>query len=105
VLLIGLGGIWVEAMGDLQVLPAEADKATIVEALHRLRAAKLLTGFRGAPCADVEAAAGVAMAIGRLMRTVPEIVEIDVNPLVVHAAGEGATAVDALIVVDKPVAR
>jgi acyl-CoA synthetase (NDP forming) len=105
VLLIGLGGIWVEAMGDVQVLPAEADTATIVEALHRLRAAKLLTGFRGAPRADVEAVAGVAMAIGRLMRTVPDIVEIDVNPLVVHAAGEGATAVDALIVVDKPAAR
>ena len=40
------------------------------------------------------------MAIGRLMRTVPEIVEIDVNPLMVHAKGQGATALDALIVAD-----
>jgi hypothetical protein len=38
------------------------------------------------------------MAIGRLMLTVPSITEIDVNPLMVHADGQGATALDALIV-------
>ena len=38
------------------------------------------------------------IAIGRLMQTMPEIVEIDVNPLMVHAKGQGATALDALIV-------
>jgi acyl-CoA synthetase (NDP forming) len=105
VLLIGLGGIWVELMDDLRILPGEADKTLIVEALHRLRAAKLLAGFRGAPPADIDAVADAVMAIGRLIRTVPEIVEIDVNPLVVHATGQGATAVDALIVVDKPARR
>ena len=67
-----------------------------------MRAAKLLTGFRRAPPADVEAVVGVVMTIGRLMRMVPNIVEIDVNPLVVHAAGEGVTALDALFVVDEP---
>jgi acetate---CoA ligase (ADP-forming) len=77
----------------------------IIEALRRLRAAKLLAGFRGAPPADVEAVAGVAMTIGRLMRMVPNIVEIDVNPLVVHAAGEGVTALDALFVVEEPSCR
>jgi acetate---CoA ligase (ADP-forming) len=105
VLLIGLGGIWVEALADVQVLPADADKTLIIEALRRLRAAKLLAGFRGAPPADVEAVAGVAMTIGRLMRMVPNIVEIDVNPLVVHAAGEGVTALDALFVVEEPSCR
>jgi succinyl-CoA synthetase beta subunit len=39
------------------------------------------------------------MAIGRLMQTVPELTEIDVNPLMVHAKGHGVTALDALIVV------
>jgi hypothetical protein len=38
------------------------------------------------------------MAIGRLMQNVPEIVEVDVNPLMVHAKGHGVTALDALIV-------
>src|SRR5262249_8791109 len=48
VLLVGLGGIWVEALGDVELLPVDADETQIVEALHKLRAAKLLTGFRGA---------------------------------------------------------
>jgi acyl-CoA synthetase (NDP forming) len=100
VLLVGLGGIWVEALGDVELLPVDADEAQIVEALHKLRAAKLLTGFRGAPPVDVEAVADAVLAIGRLMRTMPGIVEIDVNPLMVHAKGQGATALDALIVAE-----
>jgi acetate---CoA ligase (ADP-forming) len=99
VLLLGLGGIYVEALGDVQVLPGIADKAQIVEALEKLRAAKLLAGVRGAPPADVAAVVQVVLAIGRLMQSVPEITEIDVNPLMVHAEGDGATALDALIVV------
>ncbi len=99
VLLLGLGGIWVEALGDVQVLPGTADKAQVMAALEQLRAAKLLAGVRGAPPADVEAVVRVVLAIGRLMQSVPEITEVDVNPLMVHAEGAGATALDALIVV------
>lgn len=98
VLLLGLGGIWVEVLGDVKLLPVGADEKQIVEALHNLRTAKLLAGFRGAPPADIAAVAQVVMAIGRLMQTVPELTEIDVNPLMVHAKGQGATALDALIV-------
>jgi acyl-CoA synthetase (NDP forming) len=98
VLLVGLGGIWVEALGDVQVLPATADEAQVIEALGQLRAAKLLAGVRGASPADVEAVARIATSIGRLIQTVPEIAEIEINPLMVHARGEGATALDALIV-------
>ncbi len=99
VLLLGLGGIWVEALGDVQLLPEDASETEIVRSLHRLRSAKLLDGFRGAPRVDVESVAHALMAIGRLMRTMPELVEIDVNPLVAYARGHGATALDALIVV------
>jgi acyl-CoA synthetase (NDP forming) len=99
VLLLGLGGIWVEALRDVQVLPASADRAHILEALGKLRAAKLLAGVRGAPPADVEAVAQVALAIGRLMQSVADIIEIDINPLMVYAKGNGAAALDALIVV------
>ncbi len=98
VLLLGLGGIWVEALGDVRLLPVDADEAQIAEALHKLRAAKLLTGFRGAPPVDIKAVTKAVLAIGRLMRTTPGIVEIDINPLMVHAEGQGATALDALIV-------
>jgi acyl-CoA synthetase (NDP forming) len=98
VLLLGLGGIWVEALGDVRLLPSGADDGLIREALGRLHAAKLLAGVRGAPPADVDAVVRVVMAIDRLMQSVPDITEIDVNPLMVHAEGEGATALDALIV-------
>jgi hypothetical protein len=98
VLVLGLGGIWVEAIGDVQFLPGDASEEEIVGGLRRLRSAKLLDGFRGAPPADVAAVAQAVTAIARLMVTVPEILEIDVNPLMVHAAGEGVTALDALVV-------
>src|SRR5262249_44665949 len=71
----------------------------IIEALRKLRCANLLAGFRGAPPADIEAVAQAAIAIGRLMQSVPELTEIDVNPLMVHAKGQGVTALDALIVI------
>jgi acyl-CoA synthetase (NDP forming) len=99
VLLLGFGGVWVEALGDLQVLPATADKVQIIEALGKLRAAKLLVGMRGAPPADLRAVTEVVLAISGLMQSVPEISEIDINPLTVYAKGKGATALDALIVV------
>ena len=98
VLLLGLGGIWVEALGDVKLLPTGAGKAQIADALQVLRSAKLLAGVRGAPPADVDAVVDVVIAIDRLMQTLPQIVEIDVNPLMVHAKGQGATALDALIV-------
>jgi acyl-CoA synthetase (NDP forming) len=100
VLLVGLGGIWVEALGDVQLLPGNAGEGQIVEALGRLRAKKLLNGVRGAPPCDIDAVVKTVLAIGRLMQTVPAITEIDVNPLMVHAKGQGAMALDALIVTE-----
>ncbi len=98
VLLLGLGGIWVEALGDVQVLPGSVGDAQVREALSRLRSAKLLAGVRGAPPADIDGTVQAVLAIGRLMQSVPELIEIDVNPLMVHPKGHGVTALDALIV-------
>jgi hypothetical protein len=98
VVLVGLGGIFIEALGDVRLLPPDLTESAIVDELNKLEGAKLLAGFRGAPPVDVEAVAHTAALIGRLMRTRPEIVEIDVNPLVAHGKGEGVTALDALIV-------
>ena len=98
VLLVGLGGIWVEALGDVRLMPADLTVDGIVAELGKLRSAKLLSGVRGAPPADVRAVAETAALIGRLMVTVPAIEEIDLNPVFVHAEGKGLTAVDALII-------
>lgn len=98
VLLVGLGGIFVEALNDVRLIAAAATHAEILTELSKLASAKLLHGVRGQPPADVGAVADAVVALGRLMLAHPEIVEIDVNPLVVHPRGEGATALDALIV-------
>jgi hypothetical protein len=63
-LLLGLGGIWVEALGDVKFLPVGADERQIVEALHNLRTSKVLAGFRGAPHGN-RGGRAVVMAIGR----------------------------------------
>ena len=98
VVLVGLGGIWVEALGDVRLMPPDLSEAEIVGELHKLKTAKLLNGFRGAPPVDINAVADAVAAIGRLMRAHPGITEVDINPLMVHAAGHGATALDALII-------
>jgi acyl-CoA synthetase (NDP forming) len=98
VLMLGLGGIWVEALGDVRLVPPDLTEDEIVAELRKLKTAKLLGAFRGSQPADVKAVAAAAAALGRLMRARPDITEIDVNPLMVHAAGHGATALDALIV-------
>jgi acyl-CoA synthetase (NDP forming) len=99
ILVIGLGGIWAEAVRDVRVLPADLKPAAIVAELRKLKAAALLTGFRGAPALDLDAVAEVASRLGRFIAAHPEVAEIDVNPLVVYPAQQGAIAVDALIVV------
>jgi acyl-CoA synthetase (NDP forming) len=98
VVLVGLGGIWVEALGDVRLMPADLAEADIVAELRKLRSARLLDGVRGAPPADVAAVAHTAALVGQLMLTTPEIMEIDLNPVFVHAAGKGVTAVDALVI-------
>jgi acetate---CoA ligase (ADP-forming) len=99
VLMVGLGGIWVEALGDVRLMAPDLTEDEIVDELAKLKTAKLLHGFRNLPPVDVTAVAAAAVSLGRLMRAHPDITEIDVNPLMVHAVGQGATALDALIVV------
>jgi len=99
VLMLGLGGIWVEVLGDVQLLSPDLPHAAIVQRLLGLKAAKLLQGFRGAPAVDLHAVARTVATIGALMLQRPEIAEIDVNPLLAYGPEHGALALDALVVV------
>ncbi len=96
VLVAGLGGVWIEALGDVALVAAGAGVDEVTAGLRRLKGAALLAGARGAPAVDLAAVAGAVVRIGRLMTAFPEIREIDVNPLV--ATPGGAVALDALIV-------
>jgi acetate---CoA ligase (ADP-forming) len=98
VLVIGLGGVFAEALHDVRVLPPDLDAAAIIEELKALKGAALLKAFRGAPARDLGAVAEMAVKLAAFMRAHPEVAEVDINPVMVYAQGEGAVALDALIV-------
>jgi acyl-CoA synthetase (NDP forming) len=100
VLVIGLGGVWTEALGDIRLLPPDLTPEEIANEFRKLRGAALLAGFRDAPPADVEAAAEIAARLGAFMLAHPEIAEIDLNPVMVYAEEQGAVVLDAVIEVN-----
>src|ERR1043165_2212357 len=103
VVMIGLGGIWTEALNDVRLMPADLDRGEIIAEINQLKGARLLHGMRGDPAADMRAAADVIERVSALMRAQPDVTEIDINPLVVYPRGKGGLALDALIVaVDEP---
>lgn len=91
-LTVGFGGVLVELLRDTAVLLLPATRVEIAAALRTLRGWPLLAGFRGRPPADLDAILDAIEAIAALA---PAVWELDVNPLLVTAAG--AVAVDALV--------
>jgi len=98
VLMAGLGGVWIEVLNDVQLMPADLSREAIVAEILQLKSAALLRGTRGLPEADVDAMSAVMVRIGALMRKYPAIAEIDINPLIVYAKGHGVLALDVLMV-------
>jgi len=98
VLLIGLGGVLAEALGDTRLIVPELSREAVVVELYKLKSAALLRGFRGSAELDVEAAAQIVVRLGALVLANPAIREVDINPVIVYAKGKGAVALDALIV-------
>jgi acyl-CoA synthetase (NDP forming) len=100
VVMIGLGGIWIEALNDVRLMPADLPREQVIGEFARLSGAAVLRGLRGQKPADIDALADAAVRIGALMQARPEIAEVDINPLAVYPQGEGVLALDALIVAD-----
>ncbi|UIP01482.1 acetate--CoA ligase family protein (plasmid) [Halobaculum sp. CBA1158] len=98
VVLAGLGGVFTEVFEDTSHRLAPVDRAEAREAVESLTAARLLAGYRGSEPADLDALADVVVAVGDLLIEHEAIVEVDVNPVL--ATGEGAVALDALVVLD-----
>ncbi len=96
-LAFGLGGVYVEAVKDVTfriapITPREAD-----EMMHEIRGAQLLQGVRGEKPSDLKAVREALLRVSQLAGEFPEIVELDVNPLVVHPSG--AVAIDVRMVI------
>ena len=99
VLLVGFGGVTAELVHDVRLLAPNLTKDGIVRELQQLKSAPLLNGFRGSPALDVDAVAELIGKIGAFMQANPRVREIDINPVVVYAEGQGAVALDALMLV------
>ena len=96
VLLVGDGGVYLEALQDFRLLLPPVSVAEVHEALERLRVYPLLRAFRGRPACDVAAFASMAVKLGdAMLGWGGKVASVDVNPVIV---GErGAIAVDALV--------
>lgn len=98
-LMVGLGGIYVEVMRDVvfSPVPVRPDEARAM--LDRLQGAALLRGVRGQGPADIDALVDLMVTVSHIADDWrDEISEIDLNPVLVHDKGDGLTIVDALIV-------
>jgi acetyltransferase len=94
--LVGLGGVLAEVLDDTSIRLAPIDRAGALAMLAGLRGASLLDGFRGAGAVDRIAVADLIVDLSRLAWERPELLAVDLNPVI--AAQEGALAVDALVV-------
>ncbi len=95
VIMIGFGGVLAEILDDAVFCRAPAAPETVLSALGRLRAQKLLDGYRGAPSVDRGAIAAIGAALSQVIAANPRIAEIDLNPVIYNRSG--AVIVDALI--------
>jgi acetate---CoA ligase (ADP-forming) len=106
VLLVGLGGIWIEALNDVRLIPAGMVVQDIRYELTQLKAAAVLSGVRGAPAVDLGAIAQVVAILGQQMLANPGLIEVDINPLIAYPLGspQPVLALDALLVAQEGVA-
>jgi len=97
--MVALGGIFLEVMRDTVFAPAPVSEDEARAMILRLKAAAVLQGARGRPPADIAAAAHALAALSRFIAdNADRYAEIDVNPLIVRPDGQGAVAVDAVLV-------
>ncbi|MGA7878870.1 MAG: acetate--CoA ligase family protein [Desulfoferrobacter sp.] len=101
-LMFGMGGIFVEVFQDVKFSLAPVSREEAVRMIHGIKGFKLLKGFRGRPKADIRALEKLLVSMSALAMNHPEISEMDLNPLLVHAEGEGVTVADCRIILKRP---
>jgi len=98
----GLGGTQVEILGDMRFRIAPLTDHDADELVREGHGFPLLRGFRGHPAADIEALREVVLRVSQLAEAIPEITELDLNPVMVLPVGNGCRIVDARIKVALP---
>jgi hypothetical protein len=110
VVLVGDGGKYIEALGDVALLLPPFDAQDVLEAIGRLRIAPILDGVRGEPPIDLAPVCAMAMRLGQLMLAAGgRIASVDLNPVIVGTFGAGAIGAGAIgagaVIVDALVER
>lgn len=97
-IMFGLGGIYTEALRDVSFRLAPLRPNVAKEMIHSIRSYRLLEGVRGEAASDLAAVADGLLRLSQLVIDWPDIVELDINPLMVFKRGDGAAAADGRII-------
>ncbi len=97
-MMIGMGGIFVEVYKDVSFRLIPLERADAINMLGEIKAQPLLNGARGRPVLDREELAEVACRVAALVSSYPEIVELDINPMVI-TADHGLVAIDGRVII------
>ncbi|MFZ0131132.1 MAG: acetate--CoA ligase family protein [Desulfobacterales bacterium] len=101
-LMFGIGGIFVEVFQDVEFRLAPIGRNEARRMIRSIKGYKLLQGFRGRPKSDVEFLEKSLVALSDMVIAHPEIMELDINPLLVHPEGQGATVADCRMILKAP---
>jgi acetyl coenzyme A synthetase (ADP forming)-like protein len=96
--MFGLGGIYVEVLKDVSFRIAPFSREEANEMVREIRSFNLLRGVRGQARSDIEATVETLLRVSQLVTNFPEIVELDINPLMVFEEGRGIAAIDMRLV-------
>jgi acyl-CoA synthetase (NDP forming) len=97
-IIVGLGGIYVEVLREVSIRVGPVSHATAREMLEETRAAEVLRGARGRPAADVDALVDAVVALSHIGAASTDAIRaLEINPLVVHECGRGVTGLDVLL--------
>ncbi|MFH1982029.1 MAG: acetate--CoA ligase family protein [Pseudomonadota bacterium] len=97
-LMFGLGGIFVEVYKDVVFRLAPVSRNSARRMIRSVQGIKLLKAFRGRPETDLDALEKAVVAMSDMVVAHPEITELDINPLLAHAKGQGSTVADCRII-------
>jgi acyl-CoA synthetase (NDP forming) len=97
-IMFGLGGVFTEVLGDVTFRVAPLDPHSAGEMIREIRGFPLLEGYRGAEPRDLAALEETLIKLSQLVARTPEIVELDLNPVIAYS--DGAVVVDARVILE-----
>jgi acetyltransferase len=100
-MMFGLGGTLVEVLKDVSFRLPPMWRISAERMVHQIRSFTVLNGFRGNPPSDIDAIVDTLLRLSAMVCNHPEIAELDINPLIVHAKGSGCSVADSRVMLRK----